>query len=90
MLKAKTWSLASQDQNLQQTGAFIATSLDPLNYGDYGVAVTAAMLSLVAAGPDLKVIKVENLTEPIRFSLLVDDNRDTWQLKQNREDMNME
>jgi hypothetical protein len=35
----------------------------------------------VASGADFQNIKVQNLSEPIRFSLLVDPNRDSWRLR---------
>ena len=39
------------------------------------------MVSTVASGADFQNIKVQNLSEPIRFSLLVDPNRDSWRLR---------
>lgn len=77
------------------SGALIATSLDPFDhYAKYPLVShsvtpnTAALLSLRATGADFQNIKVQNLSEPIRFSLLVDPNREAfcayWDEEENR------
>eukprot|EP00435_Cladocopium_sp_Y103_P038944 s2393_g10.t1 len=80
---------------VQSASALVATSLDPFDhYGKYPLVShtvtpnTAALLSLRATGADFQNIKVRNLSEPIRFSLLVDPNREAfcayWDEEENR------